>query len=143
MNTEFIKSKYIDINFPGALGGLNIFLGQLKKAYPDKNFTLQQVKTAVKQIPLYQLQIQRKEKFTRRVIKRPSGAGISFQSDIMYLPNHKNYPYGLVLVDQYSRFIYLEPLKKKSGPAVQLALEKIIESNKLFKINAIGCDRGI
>ena len=141
-NKELIKKEYQSLEFPGALGGINRFLRELKKAYPDKNITLKQVKQAVEEIPIYNLHVQRRKKFKRRVIKRPPGAGICFQSDIIYLPNHKNCPYGLVLVDQYSRFIYLEPLKRKSGPAVQNALNKIIEENKLFKIKTIGSDRG-
>ena len=139
---DFIKAKYQDLSFPGAFGGTVRFLKELKKRYPEKKLTLQQVKNAVRQIPLYSLQVQRKEKFRRRVIKRPPGAGICFQADVIYLPNHRNYPYGLVLVDQYSRYIYLEPLKKKTGPAVQNALDKIIDENNLFKIKTIGSDRG-
>ena len=141
-NLEFIKEKYQDINFPTAFGGINRFHNELKKTFPEKKITLEEIKSALKELPLYELQIPRKEKFQRRAIKRPPGAGISFQADLAYLPNHKRMPYGLILVDQYSKYIYLEPLKKKTGPAVKSALDKIIEENNLFKINQISCDRG-
>ena len=141
-NFEFIKEKYQDINFPTAFGGINRFYNELKKKFPEKKITLKQVQDSVKELPLYELQIPRKEKFQRRVIKRPPGAGISFQADLAYLPNHKKMPYALILVDQYSKYIYLEPLKKKTGPVVKDALNKIIEKNSLFKINQISCDRG-
>ena len=140
---KFIRKTYENLNFPGALGGINRYLNELKKRFPEKNITLKEVKKALKELPMYELHVPRKEKFQRRVIKRPPGAGIKFEIDVVYLPNHKRFPYGLILVDQYSRYIYLEPIKKKTRLAVQNALDKIIEENKLFKIGQISADSGL
>ena len=54
------------------------------------------------------------------------------------------YLYFLLLIDVFSRHIYVEPLKKKDGPTVGLALEKIfaIIEEKNTKIQQFQTDQG-
>ena len=58
---------------------------------------------------------------------------VSFQIDVCYVPKIQGFCYALVVVDQYSNFLYVKPLKKKSAESVRKALDEIIEENKLFK----------
>ena len=141
-NKKFIQDLYERLDFPGALGGIQRFHDELKTRFPEKNISLNDVKNALREVPLYELHIPRKEKFQRRAIKRPAGAGISFQADIIYLPKHKGYKYGVILVDLYSRYIYMKPLKNKTANATRDALENIIEENNLFKMKQISSDKG-
>ena len=46
------------------------------------------------------------------------------------------------MVDLYSRFLFLRPLKDKTAAAVRAALDAIIEENELFKIRTIATDAG-
>jgi hypothetical protein len=56
----------------------------------------------------------------------------NYQMDIMYLPNpslNKNYKYLLTCIDVYSRYIFVEPLKLKSGEVIFEAIKKLFSEN--------------
>ena len=60
----------------------------------------------------------------------------------MYLPRIHGFRYGLLMVDQFSNYIYVKPLKTKTAESVRKAIDTIIEENELFKINTIASDMG-
>ena len=69
---------------------------------------------------------------------------VAFETDILYLPKTRGarHQYAVILVDIYSRFVFLRPLRTKSADSVKDALEDIIKTNKLTKITSINSDRG-
>ena len=60
----------------------------------------------------------------------------------MYLPRAHSFPYALILVDLYSQYVLIEPLKRKTAESVKAALEKLITENNLMKITTISSDSG-
>jgi putative transposase len=67
----------------------------------------------------------------------------NYQIDIMYLPNptlNKNYKYLLTCIDVYSRFVFVEPLKSKTGEVVFNAIQKLFSENG--KPNNLNLDEG-
>ena len=62
----------------------------------------------------------------------------------MYLPRTRGarHQYAVIVVDGYSRFVFLRPLKTKSGKEVREALVDIIEKNDLYKAQTFSSDLG-
>ena len=50
------------------------------------------------------------------------------------------YQYAILVIDGYSRFVFLRPLKTKSGKEVREALVDIIEKNNLYKAQTFASD---
>ena len=65
---------------------------------------------------------------------------VSFQIDVLYLPHVQGYRYGLLLVDVYSNYLYVKPLKDKKAETIRKTLDGIIEENNLFKIRFVNPD---
>ena len=67
---------------------------------------------------------------------------VYFQLDILYLPRTRGarYQYAVLVIDGYSRFIFVRPLKTKSGKEVREALVDIIEKNGLYKAQTFASD---
>jgi hypothetical protein len=60
----------------------------------------------------------------------------NYQMDIMYLPNshqNKNFKYLLTCIDVYSRYVFANPLKSKTGSEVFDAIQKLFRENGLPK----------
>lgn len=58
------------------------------------------------------------------------GVRQNYQMDIMYLPNsseNKGFKYLLTCIDVYSRYVFVTPLKSKSGEAVFSAFKTMME----------------
>ena len=62
---------------------------------------------------------------------------VSFQVDVCYLPNIQNFKYALLVVDLFSNYIYVKPLKNKSAESVRNSLDAIISENRLFKAKLV------
>ena len=60
----------------------------------------------------------------------------------MYLPKIHGFRYAILMVDQFSNYIYVKPLKNKTAESVRKAIDDFIEENSLFKINTIASDMG-
>lgn len=137
---EEIKKAYKDPSFSGALGGLNRFV----KYYNEKNgtsITAHQAQQVLSSLPVYQVHLQSKHKFKRRKIIVP-GAGINFQADLGFMPDYEGFKYFLLMVDLYSNYIYVEPLKLKTQYSIAQAFEKIWNENDFFKFNSLETDAG-
>ena len=154
MERRRVQTKYFDIKFPGAFGSIPSFYSLYKKEYPQSKVTFKDLKQYIEELPLYQLHVGKKKKFKKRKIDLPPGSQslfifscllfsgltkhtffiVRFQTDLLYLPKIHNYRYGLLLVDLYSCYLYVKPLKDKTAESTRKALDSIIEENKLFKI---------
>ena len=58
----------------------------------------------------------------------------------MYVTKIHSYSYGLILVDLFSQYVMVEPMKNKKAEEVKRLLDKMISENKLTKITTIGSD---
>ena len=80
-------------------------------------------------------------RFKRRRLSA-AGAGIQFQADLAEMPTFNDFSHFLLMVDLWSNFVYVEPLKSKSSAEVKKAFEKIFSENNLEKFTGIGTDKG-
>ena len=71
---EQVIKAYLDIDFPGALGGIQRFYGEFKKKHPENSLTFEKVKEAVETLPVYQLHVTKRKSFERRKYKLPPGS---------------------------------------------------------------------
>ena len=109
----------------------------------NKNITLKDVKEF--------LDNQATAQITRKVIKNKEFNTIispsvknNFQIDLMDLPNptsNKNYKYLLTCIDVYSRYVFVRPIKNKTGAVVLKAFLDIIKESGGNPKN-INCDEG-
>ena len=74
MEKRRVQKKYFDISFPGAFGSLSRFYQSYKKEYPESSSTYEDVIKYIKELPLYQLHVQKKSKFKKRKIGLPPGS---------------------------------------------------------------------
>tara|TARA_B100001094_G_scaffold177896_2_gene171895 strand:+ start:925 stop:3219 length:2295 start_codon:yes stop_codon:yes gene_type:complete len=73
---------------------------------------------------------------------RPNYPMQHWQIDLIDFNNNKDrgYRYIVVIIDIFSKFIYLHPIKDKTGPSVNMVLRKIFLNGDIPRI--IGCDQG-
>jgi len=95
------------------------------------NLTRKQVRDMIYSLPTYQINepVVRKKKHMKQILAR--APKWEFQSDLIDLSKYKNYNRGykyiLTVIDIYSRYGWIIPLKSKSGSAVKEALEKVFQ----------------
>ena len=137
---QLILDAYTDVEFPGAFGGLERFQKSLIK---EKNIkvSLSDIEKVLEKLPVYQIHALSKHHFKRRKLTA-KGAGIDFHADLGYMPEFDGYKYFLLLVDLYSNFIYVEPLKGKTAEDVKRAFVRLFKKNKFDKFSSLGTDSG-
>lgn len=119
---------YQDPQWPGSFSGARNFQMFLKT---DKNVDvpLTKIYTLLKQLPLYVMNQKRIRKFPRRKYVVTSFGQVC-QADLGEMLPFNKFRYFLLLVDLFSRHIYVEPLRRKTTQVVRTAFEKIFEEFK-------------
>jgi hypothetical protein len=123
-----ILQLYKDPEFKGSFAGARTFQMFLKT---DKNVDLPIAKiySLLKQLPLYIMNQKRIRKFPRRKYVVTS-FGQVMQADLGEMLPFNKFRYFLLLVDLFSRHMYVEPLRRKTTQAVRAAFERIFEELK-------------
>lgn len=108
----------------------------------DAKITLKLVKEFLAQQATQQItqQVKRNKKYD--TIISPSLHN-NYQTDLMNLPNpsqNKGFKYLLTMIDVYSRYAFVKPLKTKTGDVVFKAFKDLITENGLCK--NLNCDLG-
>ena len=135
-----IVRLYTDIDFPGAFGSIANFRQNLAR---EKGIIIayDALKKILEKISVYQMHVLTKRRFARRSL-RAKGAGIDFHADLGYMPMYKDFAYFLLLVDLYSNYIYVVPLKSKTAEAVRAAFQQLLSTFQLDKFTSLGTDAG-
>lgn len=80
----------------------------------------------------------------RKYIQR--NIGETLQADLVFIPykdENRSYTYLLTVIDTFSKFALVEPLKSKSGGEVAKAIEKILSRYKYrSSVKKIFTDKG-
>ncbi len=139
LSDEEIADKYRDINFPGAFSGARNFQMFLKTDL-DEDIDLKRIYNILKAQPFYVISQKPIRRFPRRPYWVP-GYGILMQSDVAFMFEKNGFKYFLVLIDVFSRHLYVEALKDKTAPTVKKAFQKIF-SNFTSPITKIETDEG-
>ena len=135
---QYLESKYYDISKPGSYMGANTFWISIKK---DKQLpegtNLSVVKAWLDKQETFNLHRQPKRNFkTEQIIV--GQVNQQWDGDLLVLTNYakfnKGYGYIMVLIDLFSRFVFLEPLKTKGTKDVVAALKDVFEGGRIPQV---------
>lgn len=144
VSDSLIHRQWGNLKADGGLQSLSAFARSQKNSY-----NIKELERSLSKIPAFSLHRQ-----NRKRVKRPAiiinSAFTSYCVDLIQLTSLSNYNsnYGwiLVLLDQFRKYISLQPLKQKTTKLVSVALEKALKElsagGKYFP-NVITSDSGL
>lgn len=137
---KYIENLYHDIKFSGSFSSAETFYRAQKDI--EKKFTLEQIKSVLKNLKIHQEYKKNLIVFPKRHI-RAYGSMISLEADLGFLKKFKHYTCFLCVVDQFSYFVKLVPLTSKSSENVKKAFVKIFKDARFFKVSYLRTDGGM
>ena len=122
---QLLTKIYYDVKNPASFSSPRALYLAAKKF--QKNITQQDVKHWLAGQTVYTKHKQTKTHFRRRkVLSR--GPFYQFQADLMFMlalaPYNDGVKYLLIIIDCFTRYLAVVPMKKKTGPATLLAIKK-------------------
>lgn len=123
LSDDELLEKYRDINFGGAFSGARNFQVFLKTEL-NEDVPLKRIFEILKKQPFYIISQKAIRRFPRRKYT-VAGFGCLMQSDIAFMFEKNGFKYFLVLIDVFSRHLYVEILKDKTAETVKQAFQKI------------------
>ena len=123
LSDEEILEKYRDISFPGAFSGARNFRLFLKTDL-NEDVPLKRIYQILKEQPFYIISQKAIRRFPRRKYSVAS-FGSLMQSDIAFMFEKNGFKYFMVLIDVFSRHLYVEILQDKTAESVKKAFLKI------------------
>jgi hypothetical protein len=134
-DAEILK-LWRDTSFNGSFSGIKNFQLFLKTDF-DENISQQRLYNVMKTLPNYIYQLKPIRKFPTRKYQSDS-FGDLMEMDLGFMASFNMFRYFLCLVDVFSWHIWCVALRKKSGPIVGRALEKLFDEIKgpITKIQA-------
>ncbi len=122
-----LSKLYSDPTFPGSFGGADRFYREVVKLHPQT--TRNQVVRFLKTQKAYTLhkRVQKPRKYRRTLTYGPRDL---WQIDLLDLQKYKNeneqYRYLCVVIDCFSKYLWVKPLKNKTGAAIVKALALLL-----------------
>ena len=131
-----LKKFYLDPKFPGSYSGAYKFYQEVKNIHPK--VTLKKVNEFLKSQDAYTLHKRtRKSKFRRTLVFKPRDL---WQIDLLdmqkYSKENDEYRYICVIIDCFSRYVWVKPLKNKTGKATVKALALLLMNERPKLIQA-------
>ena len=131
-----LKKFYLDPKFPGSYSGAYKFYQEVKNIHPK--VTLKKVNEFLKSQDAYTLHKRtRKPKFRRTLVFKPRDL---WQIDLLdmqkYSKENDGYRYICVIIDCFSRYVWVKPLKNKTGKATVKALALLLMNERPKLIQA-------
>ena len=145
MNTEDLIKKYYYNPKTGFTSAANLY-----KVIKEKHqgITLRSIKDFINRQQTHQIHTNKKIPLTEYNQIVVNGVG-TWQIDLLDLSNYRSsnegYRYIFMMIDVYSRFYFVEPLKAKTASECLLAFKKIeyaIESDG-YKVGVLEMDKGV
>ena len=124
-----MRTNYLTPGHPIAFSGIT----NIKRYYPQ--FSQDEIKTILADLDSYtrHRETKRPRVYNPYFVRKRRDM---FQMDLMTVINMKDfndgYQYLLFVIDCFSRKLFLEPLKNKTGPETLKALKKVLEANKPY-----------
>lgn len=126
-----VKDLYRNPKYPGSFGGVNKFLIALQN---DKHkIPLKTLRHWLEEDDLYQLHKPSRKTFTRRpfIVQGIDHLWQVDLSDVTSLKKfNKGYRFILFVIDAFSKYAWVKPLKNKTGPVLARAMEEILKKSK-------------
>ena len=131
-----LKKFHLDPKFPGSYSGAYKFYQEVKNIHPK--VTLKKVNEFLKSQDAYTLHKRtRKPKFRRTLVFKPRDL---WQIDLLdmqkYNKENDGYRYICVIIDCFSRYVWVKPLKNKTGKATVKALALLLMNERPKLIQA-------
>ena len=131
-----LKKFYLDPKFPGSYSGAYKFYQEVKNIHPK--LTLKKVNEFLKSQDAYTLHKRtRKPKCRRTLVFKPRDL---WQIDLLdmqkYSKENDGYRYICVIIDCFSRYVWVKPLKNKTGKATVKALALLLMNERPKLIQA-------
>ena len=131
-----LKKFYLDPKFPGSYSGAYKFYQEVKNIHPK--VTLKKVNEFLKSQDAYTLHKRtRKPKFRRTLVFKPRDL---WQIDLLdmqkYSKENDGYRYICVIIDCFSRYVWVKPLKNKTGKTTVKALALLLMNERPKLIQA-------
>ena len=131
-----LKKLYLDSKSPGSYSGAYKFYQEVKNIHPK--VTLKKVNEFLKSQDAYTLHKRtRKPKFRRTLVFKPRDL---WQIDLLdmqkYSKENDGYRYICVIIDCFSRYVWVKPLKNKTGKATVKALALLLMNERPKLIQA-------
>tara|TARA_B110000037_G_scaffold215026_1_gene271818 strand:- start:413 stop:1318 length:906 start_codon:yes stop_codon:yes gene_type:complete len=131
-----LKKLYHDVNFSGSYSGAQNFYREVKNIYPK--VSRKQINEFLKSQDTYTFHKRtRKPKYRRTLVFRPRDL---WQIDLLdmqkYSTSNKDHRYICVIIDCFSRFVWVKPLKNKTGKEIVKALALLLMNERPKLIQA-------
>ena len=132
-----LAKLYTDPSFPGSYGGLERFYQAVKERFPK--VTRPEVREFLKSQDSYTLHktIRKPRKYRRTLAFAPRDL---WQIDLLdmqkYARQNRGYRYMCVIIDCFSKFLWIKPLKSKRGKETVKALALLLMNERPNKIQA-------
>ena len=132
-----LSKLYSDPSFPGSYGGLERFYKAVKNRFP--NVTRSEVQEFLKSQDSYTLHkgIRKPRKYRKTLVFAPRDL---WQIDLLdmqkYARENRGYRYMCVIIDCFSKFMWIKPLKSKRGKETVKALALLLMTERPNKIQA-------
>ena len=126
-----LSKLYSDPKFPGSFGGAERFYREAVKLYPQ--ITRKKIIQFLKSRNVYTLhkQIRKPKKYRRTLTFAPRDL---WQIDLLDLQKYKNenrqYRYLCVIIDCFSKYLWVKPLKDKSAKSIVKALALLLMNER-------------
>ena len=138
-----MDSIYLNLKNTASYGSKKALLVEYKKKNPKA--TINDIEEYLKTVNSYTLHKNQKRKFKRRkyLVKSP---GIVLAADVAFVPQYKKsndgVNYLLFLIDLFSRFLTVYPLKNIKADSVISALKNFISKDSIYMYKKIFTDEG-
>lgn len=137
MFDEILDAIYFNVGHPAGYSSVQKLYKAAKKV--NQTIKLRDVKNYLIKQKVYTLHHPVQKKFQRRKTIT-SGLNKQFQMDLVILDKYSRYNSGvkhlLMVIDVFSRYAFVKPLKTKTGKEVSIKLEEIFALRKPVAIQA-------
>ena len=129
---QYLKRIYVDPKNPAAFSGPQRLYREVEKKYPG--VSMKQITDFLKSQPSYSLHAPSRKKFRRsRVIT--GGLDESADLDLADMSNiasqNNRFNYLIILIDKFSRYAQVEPIRNKTAQAVTDGLRRIFSRGRV------------
>lgn len=133
---KILEEYYYSAKNPAAFSSPQKLYTVLQKKYPGK-FSKAYLQKWLNGIDPYSIQKQVRRKFKTAQV-RVTSIDSQFEADLSYVGNiakeNDNIQYLLFVIDVFSRFLWIEPLKDKKAKSVLYALKKVFAERKPVRL---------
>ena len=133
---SILEKYYYSVKKPASFGSPEKLYKVLQKKYPGK-FSKDYIQKWLNGIDSYSVQKQIRRKYKTAQV-RVTSVDAQFEADLSYVGNiakdNDNIQYLLFVIDVFSRFLWVKPLKDKTAKSVLAAFKAVLSERKPVRL---------